>query len=389
MRLLRFVKWAALVIGTSAVILVAGISFYLRIEQYRFRREVEQLLSDVRQLELKKASAADVRVVAKRWRFEESQSAGKPCTDDDCEYFFRLIAPDPLHLYGLFNFDKFPAAAHILTLLGQRPAYVQAWVRVHKSVVRSTLFAVFMPGKNDDGENCTLMSYAGAKDETSFSEHDLPDIKLKHSLLHPSYLVGRYPTMLNVDTFQASPAAVIWAEFSPDADSRDISRLMQFDLGCLTRVRPCKDRDLMPTVWAQSLQDSRELPKTLTCTPELERRVARLADVIVIVRPQTVALTQPTGEGWPSELSNLEIVSVISKPRHPRQLGRLTVGVGSPELATDDARSPIQAGQQYLFLLQAHSYRAGGWMALYPCGILTPNASNVAMVREAATDGAD
>lgn len=91
MRLLRFVKRAALVIALIAVILVAGVSGYLRIEQYRFRRQAEQLLSDVRELELRKASAAEVRLAIKKWGFEEwGRGPGKPCIDDDCIYRFQL-----------------------------------------------------------------------------------------------------------------------------------------------------------------------------------------------------------------------------------------------------------------------------------------------------------
>ena len=44
MRLLRFMKRGALFIAMSAIILVAGFSVYLRIEQYRFRKEAERLL---------------------------------------------------------------------------------------------------------------------------------------------------------------------------------------------------------------------------------------------------------------------------------------------------------------------------------------------------------
>jgi hypothetical protein len=48
MRLLGFVKRAALVVGVGAAILVAAVSAYLRIEQYRFRGQAERLLADVR-----------------------------------------------------------------------------------------------------------------------------------------------------------------------------------------------------------------------------------------------------------------------------------------------------------------------------------------------------
>ena len=387
MRLLRFVKRATRVIALSAVILVAGVSVYLRIEQYRFRRQAELLLSDVRELELEKASAAEVRIVVKKWGFEEWQSTVTPCTEDECRYQFRLTCPDPGRLYERAAYA--PWIVHMLALLGARPTVVQSWIQIRGKEVRSVWFSVDALGRGEDGEDCKLMAYAGTKGESSFSAHDQPDVKLKHSMLHPSYLVGKFAAMLNVDSFQDSSAAVIWAEFSPDANAADVSRLMQFDLSCLTRLRSCRDRDLMPTVWAQSVEDSRESPKSLTCTPELESRVAQLADVIVLVQPETVALRQSRGEDWPSELPNLEIVSVIKKPKHPRQLGRLDVGVEDPEMTTADTRSPIRAGQQYLFLLQVHDYRASGWIALYPCGILMPSASNLAMVREAAANEAN
>jgi hypothetical protein len=124
---------------------------------------------------------------------------------------------------------------------------------------------------------------------------------------------------------------------------------MQFDLSCLTRLRPCKDRDLMPTVWAQSVEDSRESPKSLTCTPEVSKHVAQLADLIAVVRPKTVELSSPRYDGLPQQLRNLEIVNVIRRPEHPRQLARLDVDVDRPEMMTTaDTGSPIRAGQEYM-----------------------------------------
>ena len=384
-------KRAALVVALSAVILVAGVSTYLRIEQYRFRRQAERLLSDVRELELKKASAAEVRLVVRKWGFEEWQGPDKPCTEGECFWRFQLM-PEPARAHGFT--DPFVSApiAHIFDWLGLRPGLVTSWIEIRGKVLRSVSFSVGTLGRGcaqRGGSGCMLLGYAVPKQELgSWSAHDQPDVKLKHTLLHPTYLVGTLPALMNADT-GGSPTMIVWTEFSPDVNAADVSRLMQFDLSCLTRLRPCKERDLMPTVWAQSVEDIRDSPKNLTCTPELSKRVAQLSDVIAIVRPKTVALRQSSGEGWPSELRNLEIVSVIRKPKHPRQLDRLDVGVEGQEMTTADTHSPIRAGQEYLFLLQVHSYRASGWDALYPCGILTVNASNLAMVREAAANGAD
>ncbi|HKV78911.1 MAG TPA: hypothetical protein VJP02_12250 [Candidatus Sulfotelmatobacter sp.] len=87
-------KRGALFISMSAIIFVACVSVCLRIEQYRFRRQAERLLEDVRGLELRKASAAEVRSVVKKWGFQEwgrGPGPGEPCTDEECIYRFELV----------------------------------------------------------------------------------------------------------------------------------------------------------------------------------------------------------------------------------------------------------------------------------------------------------
>jgi hypothetical protein len=45
------------------------------------------------------------------------------------------------------------------------------------------------------------MGYALTKQgEDSWSAHDQPEVKLKLSLLHPDYLAGTFPTLMNVGT---------------------------------------------------------------------------------------------------------------------------------------------------------------------------------------------
>ena len=382
MRLLRFLKRAVLVVALSAVALAAGVSVYLRIEQYRFRKQAERLLEDVRGLELKRASAEEVRLVVKKWGFKEwGAGPGKPCTEDDCGYVFRRM-PELARAHQLPDpFVRGPAA-RVFDWLGLRPTEVEAWLQIRGKALRSVSFTVYTLGRGCKGSDCTLKADAGTKGESSFGGPDRPDVKLKHFLLHPSYLVGTYPSTLGSYGFSG---VAVWAEFSPDANVADVSRLMQFDLSCLTRLRPCRDRDLVPTIWAQTVEDNRESPKSLTCTPELSRRVAQLADMIAVVRPKTIELSPPRYEGWPPHLSHVEIVSVIRKIKFLRQ-SDLNVDVGSAETTTAaDTQSPIRAGQQYIFLMQDRDH-SSGWTALYPCGILTLNDTNLAIVREATAN---
>lgn len=386
MRLLTFVKRAALAIALIAILLLAGVSIYLRVEQHRFRRQAERLLSDVRDLELKRADAAEVRLIVRKWGFEEwGQRPGVPCTADDCIYQLRLMPPARANNLA----DPFMSgeSARVLESFGLRPTLVWAWLRIRGGALRSVSFNVWTLGRGCGEIGCTLVAETGTSGESGWSSRQRPEAKLRNSLLHPDYLVGTFPAVLNADT-GGSPSVIIWTELSPDASAADMSRLMQFDLSCLTRLRSCKERDLMPTVWAQTVEDTRESPKSLTCTPELLRHVTQLADVIAIVRPKTIDLSSPRYEGLPSLLPHAEIVSVIKKSRYSRLNNGLAVNVGvyGPNVTTTaDTGAPIRASQQYLFLLQDNY----GGIALYPCGVLTFNDANLAMVRNTAGNGAD
>lgn len=372
----------------SAAILVAGVSVHLRIEQYTFRRQAERLLSDVRELELEKASAEQVKVVVGKWGSEQWRGPENPCTEDECIYRFQLV---PKAAQGRIFSDPFISALipRPLEWLGLRPAVVHAWAQIRGKALTSVSFSVWTLGRGCDGQGrleCTLMGYADTKQRRSgWSSHEQPDVKLKQSLLHPNYLVGAFPEWLNADT-GGSPAVIVWAEFSPDANTDEVSRLMQFDLSCLTRLLSCRERDLMPTVWAQSVEDIRQSPKVLTCTPELSQRVAQLADVIAVARPKTVELSPPLYNGRSPQLRDLEIVNVIKKPEeHPPLLAN--VDVDKPELmTTSDTKSPLRADQEYVFLLQVRFNPSVAWVALYPCGALSLNDASLAMVREAAAN---
>jgi hypothetical protein len=393
MGLLRFMKRGALFVGVSAIIFVAGVSVYLRIVQYRFRRQAEQLQEDVRGLELRKASAAEVRRVVKKWGFEEwgrGPGPGGPCTEDDCIYRFELM---PKTGRGVFS-NPFASAGVTFPLewLGLRPTVVHASVQIQARVLASVSFSVWTLGRGCDRQGrleCTLMGYADTKQRRNgWSSHQQPDIKLKQYLLHPSYLVGAFPEWLNADT-GGSPAVIVWTELSPDANTEDVSRLMRFDLNCLTSFLACRERDLMPAVWAQSVEDARQSPKVLSCTPEVSKRVAQLADAVAVVRPKTVELSPPRYKGGSPRLRELEIINVIKQPeKYAPQL--TTVYVDKPEMMTTaDSGSPLRAGQEYVFLLQDHNTPQTGWMALYPCGALSLNDANLAMAREATGNGAD
>jgi hypothetical protein len=381
------VKRAVLAVALLSIAFVAaGASVYLRIQQYRFRRQAEQLLSDVRELELQKESAEQTKVVLRKWGFDEwGRGPGEPCTEDDCIYRLELV---PKAAQG-HRLDPFNSA--FLAWLGLRLTVVDAWVGIRGKALTSVSFSVWTVGRGCGGHgrpDCTLMGYASTKQQqTWWSSHQQPDAKLSQSLLHPNYLVGAFPEWLNADT-GGNSAVIIWAELSPEANAPEVSRLMQFDLSCLTRFLSCRERDLMPAVWAQSVEDIRQSSKILTCTPELSKRAAQLADAIAVVRPRTVELS-PRPPSRSPQIKELEIINVVKKPeKYAPQL--TNVHVDRPEMMTTaDTGSPLRAGQEYVFFLQVHNTPETGWIALYPCGALSLNDASLAMAREATTKGVD
>ena len=233
-------KRAVLAISLTAVLLLAGVSLYLRVEQHRFRRQAERLLSDVRDLELKMADAAEVRLTVEKWGFEErGQRPGVSCSADDCIYRLRLMPARANNLAAPFMAGE---TARVLEWFGLRPTVVWAWLHIGGGALRSVSFSVWTMGRGCGEIGCTLVADAGTSGESGWSSRQRPEVKLRNSLLHPGYLVGTFPTVLNADT-GGSPSVIIWAELSPDTSAADMSRLLQFDLSCLTRLLSCKERD--------------------------------------------------------------------------------------------------------------------------------------------------
>jgi hypothetical protein len=383
MRVLRRLGLILLAMSITLVAITAAVSLYFRIEQYWLRLRAEGLLQDMRGLELGKSSADDAKKVVARWGFARSSSPDQPCTADDCDYFFELTTP-PHHFVDILSAGREEKVARRLMPLGRRPATVRAWIGVRQQTVRAKLFSVWISVEGKDALEI-LQGEAGTRWRgPDISDYASPGENLEGFLVHPGYLVGAHVGMSNLDFGTKTPVPMVWAEFLPGADPKDVSRLMRFHLGCLTEWRSCKQSDLMPAAWEQHIEDARFV--TPNCTQEISRRAARLADVIAVVRLTSANLEPPSHEGGPPELRGAQLVSLIQGPKQFSG-GGLARGVevesaGAAEKT--DTGSPMRPGQQYIFLLENHNYGGVDASALYPCGVLTLNNANLGIVREAA-----
>jgi len=96
--------------------------------------------------------------------------------------------------------------------------------------------------------------------------------------LHPNYMIGR-PSGCSV-------CVAAWTKFTPYADSADISRLMQFDLSCLTRWHSCVTQgDIMPVAWAQYLAEDPFVSASwhqVACSPSVIEVLGRESRAVIL-----------------------------------------------------------------------------------------------------------
>ncbi len=381
-------KWLrrALIVLVCLVSLFVMASTYLRIRQYAFRWRMERLVADLRGLELRKANAQDVQQFVQKWGFEPYETSAEQCPNGPCKsYSFEAWWPGESLVEFLnkkldLNDDGRTTAFRIVTLMGGWGTMARSHLRLGQDLLWSKDFSL-MVSVSPEGRLDIVQGSAGTPWRfQSNSDRDRPATVLAGRLRHKEYLVGEFAALGNAD-------AAIWAEFSPFADNRDVARLMQFDFSCLTRLRPCKQSDLMPAAWAQYLDDAKRPLPDLTCTPELTRIVARAADAIVVAGIDSATLMPPVFQNGPYRLESAHLVTPIRGAKHVLRHFHGEIEVENGEVpATADTNTPLHVGKQYILLLQDHVY--GGWdsLALFPCGALTDTPTNLAMAREAADE---
>ena len=247
----------ALLLITSA----AGGVVWPRVKQYLFKRRVERLLLDLRSLEVQKSSAEQAATIARRDGFEGS------CFRKDCYYFLETASPSAHILSRFYKLIRRPyaapsaAALSALTMLAGQPAMVRASIEVRQNRVSSEYFLILVG-------NGPIVS--GGVDIDSLkppmSRSQPPAANLSDALWHGGYRVGRQDSSAGSD-WGPFPVTMIWTELDANIAREDKSRLMQFDMDCLTRWHLCPQQDLTPAAWAQYSKDEHE--RALPPDPQL------------------------------------------------------------------------------------------------------------------------
>ena len=273
MRLFLFRRKISHVFVLSLSILLALIITVSQIEQRLFRHKAELLLNQIQSLELRKTPWTEARKSLGPWA--ASTTFYDPCNGHECslqiglnEFVFHFVSTNLvfLHLddyirwrlnlsYATGPFVLFEAVSlRLYMALGGQPATVNATVGVSDGIVSSKSFevkALIYP--QDVGSLLRMRGpdflWAGAYTVSQISPR-ASGWREPQLNLHPDYIIG------GPDGCEGCVAG--WVNFTPDTNSADIHRLMDFNLSCLTRILPCRTQlDLMPKAWAQYLAERR------------------------------------------------------------------------------------------------------------------------------------
>ena|GEM_PF-2387422 len=259
-----------LFLSVSALLSLTFVAY--QIEQRLFCRRAELLLSETRSLELRKTPWPEAQAKFEHWKI--NRRLDPQCDVHMCsmqitlnEFVFGFISETNLFLrlddyfrWRLkLHYDVGPFVhmeerlLHLYMLAGGHPARVIASIGMRDGTVWSNGFSVSIETYvRQDPEN---FPYGWSEYMLIASAHSVPrfdyyggDWPNRQLMIHPNYAIGR-PGGCEDCVFG-------WAEFTPYTDPVDVHRLMQLNLSCLTRWRPCTTQiDIMPAAWAQFLAE--------------------------------------------------------------------------------------------------------------------------------------
>lgn len=226
--------------GLLALLSTVGLAIaYIPIQQQILRRRAEHLLAEVQQLGLRTSAWSDAQSILGRWgRWGHYDGA---CTPQHCSFLIEFgnvsntnsrVAQIVQHLEPVYRF------------FGGRRSLVKAGVTVEDGLVWEKGFSLFVqvpPGLPPNTHEYTLIGAAWSTSQLRVAPPSLAD--------HPNYTVVTPAGCLD--------CLAVEAEFTPYADQRDVARLMQFNLLCLTSRRPCREKsEIMPSAWSQYSKDA-------------------------------------------------------------------------------------------------------------------------------------
>jgi hypothetical protein len=206
--------------------------------QHLLRSRAEHLLADVRALSVSRTTWSDVQPVMSRWN--RYGTAKGSCTADACTYQIDLVQTLPVEFVGSPDPGAKNWLARLMDHIGLRSTAARAGFTIDRGIVITKWFGeqVTLPVRDWVAPDGYIPYLSVASTETThFSDHGKG-----HTLLYPNRLALRVKTYIDIT-------------FSPTEEPFERAALMDFNLACITRFRPCESEgDILPEgqrLWQQ------------------------------------------------------------------------------------------------------------------------------------------
>jgi len=346
-------------LATIACVLVA-----VQVEQRILRWRAERLLSEITALRLRQSDWQAAQKIRERWgswgRYDGS------CTSEHCYYEIELKD------FGYRHANLFanrPWAWNLYQRIGGRPARIRADWEVDAGRVWAKGFGVHVEVPPAAGHDFGYTLIATSDSVSRFPFYTYwPQL-----LLHPNYIIGT--------PGGCESCLAVYAKFTPYTDPSEIDRLMRFNLSCLTRWDPCRERgDIMSVAWNQYVaemprwQASRQ--RIMGCQTYPLEWLGRDSENAALVEIES---TKPGREARePSRTIEVKLLQRL-KGLDKWPTGNLQFQLDQQMLyrAVEQGSENIAPGRRFVFLLHDWSRWPKPDFRVEPCGAIAATRSNV------------
>jgi hypothetical protein len=260
--------------------LILSLVSIIHIQQWIVRRHAERLFTDIRSVQPQKTTFQEAALVFQRWSAWDRTSG--TCREENCVFLYQL--KDFSFNHSNLFFDRL-WLSNLYMLLGGRPARIYAQVTVRDGLVWGKEFGVAL-------ESPAMLNGRHVEYTVLASGGTVSRLNSDRTSTHYDFIV---PTAcLNcVD---------ITVEFAPEAAATDVSRLLSFDLSCLTALQACHSpAELMPNAWTEYLDGANEY-----CMRDVVSEIRRAEDIgIFEVSTNT---TVACGRGMPCDMAKARLI---------------------------------------------------------------------------------
>jgi len=285
MTLQRLCRTIIKTLAGAVLVLVIGSAAFVAIRQRILRWRAEQLLADVRAIQMGKSTWTDAQEFMNRWN-KWSYSAD-PCIESKCTFGVEL-QDDLSTLYsaydratGIWNMLAFP-----YLVFGGRPTLVTAHLEIRDGDISESEFTLFLtvpPSRSNQGNGYGLVGKA-RHIEGRFDPYEFRDQRL----IHPEYWIGK--------PGGCEGCIKLVSSTTPMAGKKKILELTDFNLSCTTRWFSCTtEADILPSAWKQYQQEFSDNQ----------------------TRKEAFEACKVPMEFWGREYENIAIADMISVPSHP------------------------------------------------------------------------